>query len=162
MLNKNIEDAINATRDDAGQLTPALVVDAARDPKSVLHSLFEWDNTVAGERYREYQARTLISKVHYIDVEKPVHPYYNKKISYVHDVEKPGVQGYVHVTALQDQETKKVLTLLSDIKMTRGWVARCGILAGNLGIDCQFNDVLALLDEKTNALQKAIQTDDAA
>lgn len=39
---------------------PGQVVDAARDPKSILHPLFTWDDTEAAEKYRLVQARTLI------------------------------------------------------------------------------------------------------
>lgn len=45
---------------NAGVLTPALVVDTARDPGHPLHPKFEWDDAKAGEEYRRVQARTLI------------------------------------------------------------------------------------------------------
>jgi hypothetical protein len=34
-------------------LTPQIVVDAARPPDSPLHSLFEWDNAKAARKHRE-------------------------------------------------------------------------------------------------------------
>lgn len=43
-----------------GQLSPATVVDAARNEKHILHPAFEWDDGVAAERFREDQARGLI------------------------------------------------------------------------------------------------------
>lgn len=43
-----------------GHLTPELVVDAARPVDSPIHDLFEWDDSVAGERWRREQARHLI------------------------------------------------------------------------------------------------------
>lgn len=46
-------------------LTPQLVVDAARPPGSPLHDRFEWDDSVAGEEYRRYQASKLIRSVRY-------------------------------------------------------------------------------------------------
>lgn len=42
------------------QLTPQLVVDEARDPGHPLHSHFDWDNKVAGEKWRRHQAHELI------------------------------------------------------------------------------------------------------
>jgi hypothetical protein len=36
------------------------IVAAARSPSHVLHKHFEWDNAVAGERYRQEQARELV------------------------------------------------------------------------------------------------------
>lgn len=44
-------------------LTPETVVEAARDPRSPLHSQFEWDDGAAGEAYRLQQARALIKRV---------------------------------------------------------------------------------------------------
>lgn len=43
-----------------GILRPADVIAEARPAKSVLHSRFEWDDTVAGREYRLWQARHLI------------------------------------------------------------------------------------------------------
>ncbi|WP_280320167.1 hypothetical protein [Nocardia wallacei] len=51
---------IRATR---GQLTPADVVDVARDEAHPLHSRFEWDDAIAGEAYRRVQASDLIRSV---------------------------------------------------------------------------------------------------
>jgi len=46
-----------------GRLEPESVVDAARDPASVLHGMFTWDDTDAARRYRLLQAATLIRRV---------------------------------------------------------------------------------------------------
>ncbi len=49
-----------AARD--GTLKPASVLDAARDPASILHKHFEWDDTAAAEAHRLAQAGMLIRK----------------------------------------------------------------------------------------------------
>jgi hypothetical protein len=46
-----------------GLLTPAAVVAAAESKSSPLHGAFEWRNSVAAARYREWQARQLIRAV---------------------------------------------------------------------------------------------------
>jgi hypothetical protein len=46
--------------EEHGNLEPQIVVQAARPKNSPLHELFEWDNKVAGDKYRLGQARTLI------------------------------------------------------------------------------------------------------
>ena len=46
-----------------GGLTPAAVVDEAREPTALLHNAFEWDNDVAAEGYRQSQARAVIRSV---------------------------------------------------------------------------------------------------
>ena len=45
-----------------GVLKPEFVLDAARDPGHPLHSRFEWNDSVAAERFRLDQAHVLIQK----------------------------------------------------------------------------------------------------
>jgi len=53
-----------------GALEAKDVVEFARDPATAMHSYFEWDDGVAGERYREIQARAFI-RVMFAVVERP-------------------------------------------------------------------------------------------
>jgi hypothetical protein len=46
-----------------GELTPQSVVDEARPEGAPLHSRFEWDDEIAGEKYRIVQAQQLIRNV---------------------------------------------------------------------------------------------------
>jgi hypothetical protein len=48
-------------RQEHGVLTPELVLEEAKDPKSPLHPHFEWDDTVAARKYRVSQAKRLIT-----------------------------------------------------------------------------------------------------
>jgi hypothetical protein len=58
-----------AIRAERGQLTAAAIVEAATPEDHPLHSRFEWDDAVAGHRYRLGQAKQLIRVVRetYID-----------------------------------------------------------------------------------------------
>jgi len=62
-------------------LTAPIVVDAARPAAAPLHPAFEWQDKVAGERWREHQARNLIRQI------QVVHP----------DQDEPQPQS-IHVT----------------------------------------------------------------
>lgn len=42
------------------KLTPANLVEVSRSIDAPLHDEFEWNDTIAGEKYREHQARYLI------------------------------------------------------------------------------------------------------
>ena len=42
---------------------PVDIVNAARPKRSPIHSLFEWDNTVAAEKYRVFQARNHTNRL---------------------------------------------------------------------------------------------------
>jgi hypothetical protein len=59
----SLRDHIQAIYNKRGKLTPALVVDEARDEKHPLHDRFEWDDSVAGEQWRRQQAHELIRTV---------------------------------------------------------------------------------------------------
>lgn len=43
--------------------SPADIVEAARNASSELHKCFEWDDSVAAEKYREHQARMVITQL---------------------------------------------------------------------------------------------------
>src|SRR5262245_29148308 len=43
-----------------GAVTPKLVLDAARDEGHPLHDFFEWDDSIAGDKYRLEQAMRMI------------------------------------------------------------------------------------------------------
>jgi|TARA_Y100000310_G_scaffold238070_1_gene241409 hypothetical protein len=54
---------LQAIYSEHGKLTPAIVLDQARDEAHPLHSRFEWDDEVAAERFRTDQAHELIRSV---------------------------------------------------------------------------------------------------
>ena len=45
------------------ELTPKNVVNLARNENSILHEMFEWDDTVAAEQYRKQQANLIIQNL---------------------------------------------------------------------------------------------------
>ena len=49
--------------DETGSLDPQAVVDASRAEGAPLHGLFEWDDSVAAEKYRITQARFIIRNI---------------------------------------------------------------------------------------------------
>jgi len=59
----NLREQLQSIYDQHGTLTPALVVTEARDDAHPLHSRFEWDDQVAGEKWRQEQAHDLICSV---------------------------------------------------------------------------------------------------
>lgn len=57
-----------------GHLSSELVVEEARPESAALHPAFEWDDSVAGERYRVHQASTLVRAVVVVPPEKSEAP----------------------------------------------------------------------------------------
>ncbi len=72
-----LRDELEAIYREQGELTPALLVDVARAPGHPLHPRFEWDDTVAGEKFRRHQARQLIRsvRIRVIDEDDPGNNY---------------------------------------------------------------------------------------
>lgn len=62
-MTSSLRDHLQRVYDDHGRLTPADVVEEAKNPEHPLHCRFEWDDTVAGERWRRHQAHELIQSV---------------------------------------------------------------------------------------------------
>ena len=58
-----IEELEQIRESNDGILYPQSVVDFARNEDTDLHDKFEWDDTVAGENYRVWQARKIIRAV---------------------------------------------------------------------------------------------------
>lgn len=62
--------------ENGGLVTPAQMVEAARDPGHLFHGCFEWDDTKAAERYRRDQARHVIRSVRIYAEGREVAPAY--------------------------------------------------------------------------------------
>ncbi len=62
-------------------ITPKAVILSAQSKKSPLHKYFEWNNDMAADRYREWQARQLIASVYIVDADdenaQPVRAFVN-------------------------------------------------------------------------------------
>ena len=52
-------------------VTPDDVLEKARDEKTELHKCFEWDDTIAAEKFRKIQARDVIRFIVIKEDEKP-------------------------------------------------------------------------------------------
>jgi hypothetical protein len=55
-------------------ITPHNVVDLARNPDSEIHNDFEWNDAIAGEKYRETQAQRMIRMFTFEREEKSEEP----------------------------------------------------------------------------------------
>ena len=86
-----------------GSLTPSVVVEESRPKSAPLHSCFEWSDCIAGELYRQEQARSIIRSI--------------RVLSEVDDEPKP-VRAFVHVS---DEESgpryTSVALAMSDVDL---------------------------------------------
>ncbi|NRA48169.1 MAG: hypothetical protein HRU12_03480 [Phaeodactylibacter sp.] len=65
-------------RQKRGTLTSAVIVEESRSETAILHNAFEWNDTIAAQKYRERQAGTLVRSIVLIekkapDVQSPVY-----------------------------------------------------------------------------------------
>lgn len=109
-------------------ITPALVVERASSARSPLHKYFEWDNTTAAERYREWQARQLIMTVYVVPLDspdsEPVRAFVNirseEEDSLVED------QGYVWTAGLESKPNYKAQVLAYAAQQLKLWRKKFG------------------------------------
>lgn len=114
-----------------GKLTSDLVLQSAEDENSPIHECFEWDDAVAGHKYRLSQATTLILNLS-VEPDKPkkvekVRAYYNvsegqRKGTFINAksaFENPDTRDIVLKRALREfrafQEKYKNLTEFSQV-----------------------------------------------
>lgn len=93
-------EALAALEAEAGSLTPPLVVEAARPSEAPLHPAFEWDDAIAGERYREHQASALIKTV---EVLQPAASQPRREPAYVQLTAQPRRYGATRQVVRQDE-----------------------------------------------------------
>ena len=74
------------------ELTNYSVVDKARDENTELHKCFEWNDTIAGEKFRLQQANHILSSISIV-VEK--------------DNEEKCVRKYVNIKTTEDKKVFK-------------------------------------------------------
>lgn len=65
---------LESIRKKDGNITPRSVVEKAKSKRSALHRHFEWDDSVAAEKFRLEQARKVIRSIEIIHVQAPTVP----------------------------------------------------------------------------------------
>lgn len=103
-----------------GSLQPADLVADASNKKSVLHSLFEWDDAVAATERRIDQARYILRKIHVVIESSPETPPTRAFVSVIKD-DNP---IYTSIqTALTDDDLHKQLVAKA-YKEALDWMQR--------------------------------------
>lgn len=104
-----------AIREQAGRLTPLAVVEAATPEDHPLHHRFEWDDKVAGHKYRLAQARELIRIVRERYVDKAGG---SESVRFFHAI--PDEQGMAY-QPLEDVVENDIATKVLLQSMEREW-----------------------------------------
>lgn len=103
-----------------GRLTKKAIVDAARPVDSPMHSMYEWDDAIAGEKYRESQAGFYIRSLEVtivqtgstsgkpVMVERKVRAYQNVSPLNKNCMENPGEYASIS-SAIENPETYAIV-----------------------------------------------------
>jgi len=66
---------------DKKGLTASTLLESAKKKKSKLYDMFEWEDSIAGEKWRLHQARLLINEVKIIVEDKEMYAFENISVS---------------------------------------------------------------------------------
>lgn len=61
---ETISRVLNELAESEEGLTPKTLLEASRDENAPLHNEFEWNDGIAAEKYRQYQAQKIIQNVY--------------------------------------------------------------------------------------------------
>ena len=141
MNNPDVVARLKALQDASGIITPDAVVADAEDEASPLHSYFEWDDSVAGMKYRIEQARTLIRSVRVVLVEKK-HQF--SSIAYVRSPDsEPKEQGYISSVILRDDKARARIALIAELQRAESALQRAYDVATAVGLAREVDSLLA-------------------
>lgn len=117
----SLRDQLTSIYQTQGELTPKLLVDVARDQSHPLHSRFEWDDSVAGEKYRQVQAAELIRSVKISFTERGGE---EKHVRAFHAVARAESSTYMPIEEVVQDEFAKALVLRTAEREWRALRAR--------------------------------------
>ena len=108
-----------------GFVTAQTIVAFAENPKTALHSAFDWDDTIAARNWRLVQARNLLRVyvIHYENTPEPVHGF----ISLSPDRACPG-GGYTAMGHILSDEGKRTQMLEDAFAELRAFRRKYAIL----------------------------------
>jgi hypothetical protein len=118
-----LQEALQSVYDSRGRLTPAIVVEEAKKNRTaagkLLRTKLEWDDAVAGEKYRIVQAQELIQSVR-VTYREATETEVARSVRGFHAIQGP--EGYVYepLAEIVDDEIKTRILLQS---MEREWKA---------------------------------------
>lgn len=142
-----------------GVLQARVVVDESRADDAPLHSVFEWDDSVAGDHWRTAQARNLIRsiQVEYPDNE-PAEPVYVNVPDVTSETKGPGYYPTRIVASQPDMYASALNGLLGVIKQAEESVRKLRTAAENdAKSDANRMSLISVALEAINTASSAVQ-----
>jgi hypothetical protein len=102
------------TDENGGKLTPEIVLKSAKKKSDALHTCFEWNDSVAANKFRREQARLIIRGVQVIKLHKNEEIKVGAFVSIRHDVDgnlstNPFAKGDSHFVTVDSAMASNVL-----------------------------------------------------
>ncbi len=127
--------------EETGTLRVDDVIDEARDPDSPLHTEFDWDDSVAAEKWRREQARELIRTVR---VEIVIQNHTIIAPAYVRDPSAgTKEQSYVSTVRIRNDKDTARDALMYEIDRIESSLARARNVAAALGLEAEVDAMVA-------------------
>lgn len=95
-------------KNNGGFVNPHKVVEYAKNPKSAMHSCFDWDDTEAASKWRVHQARLLITQI-FVTVSPSNNEPVRALVSLVGDRNRQGGYRLMGSVLKDDDLTKRML-----------------------------------------------------
>lgn len=115
---------LQAIREQNGGLTPAMVVERARDESSAMHALFPWDDAEAARVGRELIASKMIRSIRVTIVSARGKPIATNAFVSRPDPSNKGKRSYVATTEAMDDEEGRALILRQAWAELHAWRRR--------------------------------------
>jgi hypothetical protein len=133
------------------RLTPALVVEDAKQKKSPLHDLFEWNTAAAAYQHWLDTAREIIGSVRVVVTTRE---YSVKAPGYVRDLDADG-QGYQHTSALKRDPATARESLIYTLEVAAGHLRRAYDLSLALGLEAEIDALLTQVAGVQRSIRQA-------
>jgi len=144
-MGKGEKEAINMRMEEIsmrnrGVLEAGAVVEDAKDPMSPLHNRFDWDNSIAGDKWRLHQARQLIA---YFETPVKIETKILKCPTWVRDpMRLPHEQGYVQTVKIKGKEEIAIETVRYYFERAEKCMERALDLSDILGLGMETRRLL--------------------
>ena len=122
-------------------LTAENLVESAENEESPLHDFFDWDNDVAGSKWRIQQGRYLINEVEVI-IEGEVYPAFENVVVQIGTTARREYVGRVEILNNKDLRKQFIMSALEKVKY---WKKQCECFNGLL-ID-EFSPIFSSIDK---------------
>lgn len=100
-------------------LTPENLINEAKDKNNPLHDLFDWDNNIAGDKWRLQQARVIINEVKVVIDEKEYYAFENVSVKVNDNLEHK--REYMPIVTIMSNKELRQQIIRSALQQLAYW-----------------------------------------